>query len=211
MRLLTSKKAIWIIIAFIAIIAIVLFSTKNLRKRNKLADLAIDQYEMWGRGDVKEHQNRMKAALSDYWDAAGAPNYGASQPWSAAFISWLFKTAGAGERFPYSASHSTYIRQAVSNRKAGIKRGSLVGYKKTEYSPKVGDLVCYPRQSGVSFDSDYTYKSHCDLVVDVDKNTGILTAIGGNVSNSVEKTTYQINSEGKIVEPKVHAVLSNRI
>jgi hypothetical protein len=41
---------------------------------------------------------------------------GNERTWSAAFISYAFKTAGAGNRFPYSRRHSEYIYHAVNNR-----------------------------------------------------------------------------------------------
>ncbi len=37
-------------------------------------------------------------------------------PWSAAFISYAFRAAGAGDRFSYSRRHSEYIYHAMNNR-----------------------------------------------------------------------------------------------
>ena len=72
-------------------------------------------------------------------------------------------------------------------------------YKTNEVQVKVGDLVCYPRQSGVSYESLAGYKSHCDLITEINGN--IATGIGGNVSNSVSKKKYVLK-DGKIDKSK---------
>jgi len=211
MKALYSKKAIVIIlIVLTALFLIWYFVIRKQQKRRKIADLALSEYELWGFGKTKEGSSVRQADLTKYWQAANSKDYGAGAAWSAAFISWLFKTTGAKDAFPYATSHSTYIRKAVANRKAGIKKG-LIGFKPEEYSPKVGDLVCYPRQSGVTYDSTGNYMSHCDLIVDVDKRNNKITTIGGNVSDSVSKTTYDIDARGRVITPKVHAVLKNNI
>ena len=64
-----------------------------------------------------------------------------------------------------------------------------------EVTINVGDLVCYPRQSGVSYNSTGNYSSHCDLIISVDNNTAV--GVVGNVSNSVSKSTYALKN-GKI-------------
>jgi hypothetical protein len=55
--------------------------------------------------------------------------------------------------------------------------------------------VCYPRQSGVNYDTKGSYSSHCDLVVSLKDNEAI--SIGGNVSDSVTKTIVPLKN-GKI-------------
>jgi len=211
MKILSSKKAVWIIVG-ILIVAFLLwfFVIRKYQKRRKIADLALEEHSAWNFGSTKESSSAMRSSLSKYWNASGGPDYGAGAAWSAAFISWLFHETGAKDKFPYATSHSTYIRKAVENRKAGKKTG-LIGYRPEEYSPKVGDLVCYPRQSGVTFDSTGAYMSHCDLVVDVDKRNNKITTIGGNVSDSVSKSIYDIDSKGRVITSKVHAVLRNKI
>lgn len=211
MKIFGSKHALLIIATIFVILLILFFVTSKRRKRRNLADLALEEHAAWNFGNTKESNAAMKHDLSKYWRAAGAPDYGDSAAWSAAFISWLFKVTGAKEKFPYASSHSVYIRQAVANRKAGMASGGIIGYRKEEYPPKIGDLICYPRQGGVTFDSNYTYKSHCDLVVDIDRRNRKLVTIGGNVSNSVSKTLYDIDEKGRVITPKVHAILRNRI
>ena len=45
--------------------------------------------------------------------------------WSAAFVSYVMRIAGAGARFPYSASHSDYINLA-KQMKLGQTSGWLI-------------------------------------------------------------------------------------
>jgi len=208
---LPKGKYLWLIIALAVILLVILFLlTRKKAKRRKIADLAIDEHAAWNFGKIKETSSDKRDTLTQYWNAANAPDYGYGAAWSAAFISWLFKSTGAGDKFPYASSHSVYIRKAVENRKTG-KRSGLIGFRPEEYAPRIGDLICYPRQSGVTFDSTHSYQSHCDLVVDIDKRSGKVITIGGNVSNSVSKTIYDIDSSGKVITPKVHAVLKNAI
>jgi hypothetical protein len=108
------------------------------------------------------------------------------------------RKAGAGDDFKYSQSHSQYIAQAVKNRKENNSK-KFKAYKPNEVKVQVGDLVCYPRQSGVGYDSKAGYKSHCDLITSVQGN--IAVGIGGNVSDSVTKNNYALK-DGKIDKSK---------
>ena len=124
--------------------------------------------------------------------------YYVEEAWSSAFISYLMKMAGAGDDFKYAPSHSQYIAQAVKNRKENNAK-KFKAYKPNEVDVKVGDLVCYPRQSGVGYDSGAGYKSHCDLIISVNGNTAV--GVGGNVSDSVSKKNYALK-DGKIDKSK---------
>ena len=134
-----------------------------------------------------------------YWQAVGRNLTGrnADFPWSAAFVSYIMKTAGAGDKFRYSASHSVYIRAAINNR--NNVNASFRGLKPLELTLKEGDLVGYPRQNGVSYDSlPPDFKSHCDIVVAV--RAGEIDVIGGNVGNSVTLKTLRTNTLGQIID-----------
>lgn len=132
----------------------------------------------------------------EVWDRA---------PWSAAFVSYVFRSTGAGSNFAYSGSHSTYIVEAIRNT---IGKSSMTpmffGYSIDEASPAIGDLICAPRGKTKSwrFDdipltSKSKFTSHCDIVVSVGKDT--LEVIGGNVGDTVAKTIVRINEKGRIV------------
>ncbi|MCY7277601.1 MAG: DUF2272 domain-containing protein [Phormidesmis sp. CAN_BIN44] len=117
-------------------------------------------------------------------------------PWSAAFVSYVMRKAGAGNQFVYSANHRDYILDAIKKRKDGKTTAPFVGYRLSEAAPLPGDLVCASRAGDagrVTFDNALTYgrfSSHCDIVVA--KRTTAIDVIGGNVSDSVTRATITL-------------------
>jgi hypothetical protein len=178
----------------------------------RVVKIAKDEWEGWNKpligidGKVKNkggsEANRGYAErVGEYWRiGTGQPYDGRDTDvaWSSAFISYIMKKAGAGNKFVYNASHSKYITDSIANRKNGKYNEAFVGYKINEIAPKIGDLVCYSRQSGVDYDTKGSYKSHCDLVVKKSKNQ--LELIGGNVSQAVTKRIVSVDSKGMITD-----------
>ena len=195
-------------VSLLTISLIYLFSKPKKQKsspfKKKLINLANEEWDKWNKGGVriKEGSQDTIQDLRDYWEkGAGVKqndNYYVEEAWSSAFISYLMRMAGAGDDFKYASSHSQYIEQAVKNRKENNSK-KFKAYKPNEVDVKVGDLVCYPRQSGVGYDSGAGYKSHCDLIINVDGDKAV--GVGGNVSDSVSKKDY-ILKEGKIDKSK---------
>src|SRR5215472_567018 len=69
--------------------------------------------------------------------------------WSAAFISYVMRLAGAGSGFPYSATHADYI-VAAARRDRGV---ALTAERVSAYTPQQGDLICAWRgRTPVTFD-----------------------------------------------------------
>ena len=128
-------------------------------------------------------------------------------PWSAAFVSYVMKIAGAKERFRYSIRHADYINEYI---KGDIR--FFEGHRLEEYAPKIGDLVCYSRQSGISFNNlPENYKSHTDIVVNT--NSDHIEVIGGNVGNSVTKKQLKIDKQGTLTDTnhKWFVVIENKL
>ena len=119
-------------------------------------------------------------------------------PWSAAFVSYVMRKAGAGNQFVYSSAHYDYIVDAIKKRKDGKTTAPFVGYRLSETAPLLGDLVCASRASAagkVTFENALTYgrfQSHCDIVVA--KRPTEIDVIGGNVSASVTKVTIPLRN-----------------
>jgi len=206
-----DKVKVWGILGGVSLLTIsliYLFSKPKKQKssqfKKKLVNLANEEWDKWNKGGVriKEGSQDTIQDLRDYWEkGAGVKkndNYYVEEAWSSAFISYLMRMAGAGDDFKYASSHSQYIAQAVKNRKENNSK-KFKAYKPNEVDVKVGDLVCYPRQSGVGYDSGAGYKSHCDLITSIDNN--IAVGIGGNVSDSVSKKNYPLK-DGKIDKSK---------
>jgi hypothetical protein len=118
------------------------------------------------------------------------PNWQENHPWSAVFISWVMRTAGAGNKFRYSKGHQRYVAAAKENRESNITDNPFWAFCIDEVAPEVGDLVCASRaDSGATYENtDDGFKAtHCDIVTEVRPNE--LTVIGGNVGNTVGKKT----------------------
>lgn len=117
--------------------------------------------------------------------------------WSAAFISYVMRVAGAGQRFPYAPVHSAYINAAVRGSSA------LQGYRLSEYAPLPGDLICMGRgrAAAMTFDSlpAGTFPAHCDMVVAT--APGQDTVIGGNVDGSVTMKHVPVTNDGRLARP----------
>jgi hypothetical protein len=192
-------------VSFLTISLIYLFSKPKKKSpfKNKLISLANEEFNAWNNnGKIKEGSQDTLPRLRKYWEEGSGikkdDNYYINQAWSSAFISYLMRKAGAGDDFKYAQSHSQYIAQAVKNRKENNSK-KFKAYKPNEVKVEVGDLICYPRQSGVNYDSQAGYMSHCDLVVSINGNNAV--GVGGNVSDSVSKNNYALK-DGKIDKSK---------
>ncbi len=122
------------------------------------------------------------------------------QPWSAAFISYVMRIAGAAGRFPYSASHSTYINEAAAG-----TNPILHAHAPETYAPVAGDLICHSRGTarGLRFTDLPTaapFTSHCDLVVQT--TPGQLGVIGGNVDDAVTLMHVPTTAAGTLSDPR---------
>jgi hypothetical protein len=124
-------------------------------------------------------------------------------PWSAAFISYVMRIAGAGEHFPYSAAHADYInaaREVSLGQASGI---ALSAERPDAYAPQPGDLICLGRgvSRGLTFDDLPTasFPGHCDIVVAA--TPGELTVIGGNVDDAVTEKHVPTTPNGMLAPP----------
>lgn len=175
-----------------------------------------------------ERQGHTEAESAAYWErvgvywSEGTKTFGIDGRnhdwyWSATFISWLMRQAGAGERFRYSTMHSTYISQSIRNRQQQQQNGAYWGFKLGERVPAVGDIVCWTRgDSDISYDNQKggIYPGHTDLIVALDVQNAWI--IGGNVGNSVTRRPVPRTAEGFLKETtvgneKLFAIMACRI
>lgn len=124
--------------------------------------------------------------------------------WSAAFISYVMRIAGAGPRFPYSAAHATYINAARQAGLDGATDWALRAEPVTNAVPQPGDLICYGRNGAASMRYEdlptaTSFTSHCSIVVA--STPGSLTVIGGNVDDSVTLTHVPTTTTGTLADP----------
>lgn len=139
-----------------------------------------------------------------------------SWAWSGAFISYCFRKAGAGEAFPYSPAHYLYVMDGVKNRSKNLR--GLKTFGADEVAPGVGDLLWKGRMetAGWGFSElknhfetrgDH-FRSHCDIVDEIDHKNGQLWVIGGNVRNRVLRLKVDLDEQGRIKSDIYTAVVS---
>ena len=148
------------------------------------------------------------ARVGGYWDVAD-PGHAAEvrataaragsrelwpawrRAWSAAFVSWVMRTAGASDFTPDPA-HADYLRASLERRPESV-------VDVVDYTPVAGDLICAGRGSGPRTAAEFLrrlreeqgfFPSHCDIIVDVSPEA--LTLVGGNVKNAVAATVTPV-------------------
>jgi hypothetical protein len=135
-----------------------------------------------------------------------APDDDGDYAWSAAFVSYVMRIAGAGRRFPYSADHADYINAARRVSLGETKAWIVSAERVQDYAPRPGDLVCFGRGAarGLRYKDLPTpglFTSHCDIVVDTTV-PGQISVIGGNVEDSVTMNTVPVTADGKLATPE---------
>lgn len=118
--------------------------------------------------------------------------------WSAAFVSYVMRLAGAGASFPYSENHADYINAAAQH----IPGIALDPQRVDAYAPQRGDLICLWRGARpVTFDElpAGRFPGHCDIVIGM--KPGQLDVIGGNVDNAVAMKYIPVGADGRLAGP----------
>ncbi len=134
---------------------------------------------------------------SSRYNENGTAYSGTAPAWSAAFISYVMRMAGAGNRFPYTPLHADYINAAAQN------EGVLHAERPESYAPVAGDLICLGRGAARNMRYDDLpaprFFGHCDIVVNA--IPGQLTVIGGNVAASVTVKHVPTTATGMLATP----------
>lgn len=126
-----------------------------------------------------------------------------SVAWSAVFISWCVKQAGAiAAEFKFAQSHSVFVNKAISN--AIQNTGVFRAHKITDYKPKPGNIL-HNNRIGNSFDYEHakthaSYESHSAIVIEVgeDLNGKYALTIGGNEGDSIRVKEVRLDKNGFI-------------
>jgi len=127
--------------------------------------------------------------------------------WSAAFICYVMRIAGAGAAFPYAPNHATYINYAARAAEGLINDPLLVAENPDRYAPRLGDLVCFGRGRGrwlayADLPTDYIFPAHCAIVVGGGPRT--VTVVGGNVDDAVTMEHLHTNAGGELTGNREH-------
>jgi hypothetical protein len=169
-----------------------------------LARAAEREFDVYGRFD--ETHPTMQQRIRRYWEDIDLNFDTVVVPWSAVFVSYQVKTAGAtaGE-FKFAAAHSQFVFVAARNAANGT--GVFRAYPVTDYAPKVGDIIQNNRGS-VSYTFQYakthkSYPSHSAIVVEegLDGSGRYVRTIGGNEGNKVGQRIVRLDARGFIKPP----------
>jgi hypothetical protein len=123
--------------------------------------------------------------------------------WSAAFIDYVMRMAGADDHFPYAPNHATYIDAARRHTRGEAPNVWLDAYPLPSYAPLPGDLICAWRgRQPVTYADLPTpapFPGHCDIVVG--RQPGSLQVIGGNVQDAVTMKNVAVTPQGTLAGP----------
>jgi len=154
------------------------------------------ELERW-RG-MKETDVLAAPLLARYWAAVGSPPQPPVVPWSAAFISFV-----AGKSLKPSANHVGYARAALEARQRQ-QLGKYWAFAPNESGVlpvRRGDILLRGRGVPVGWqdvERDTGHKdAHGDIVIDT--TGGLLSLIGGNVSNGVTLTQQPYSQAAPLV------------
>lgn len=198
--------------------------SERMTFKKMIALKTLEEYNRWHLNDstIREKDTAVRSILKAYWKLGGLEvkdyqlengSWQYNHPWSAVFISWVMKQAGAGDQFPYSVLHSTYIVWARDNAKKQ-QQPLYAAYDLTDSLsawPEPGDLICMNRKRN-RFNMNTintTCISHCDIVVKVNKEQGYIVSIGGNVGQTVNKRMIWLDENGFIDTSRNYRVLDS--
>ncbi len=172
----------------------------------------LEEYDRWHvNGTLRETDAGATPILKEYWKLGNIPvteknlqnsSWQYRHPWSAVFISHVMLQAGAGSHFPYSNNHAKYIvwaRDKAMEDTTAVFAAYDVKDQRSAW-PEPGDLICMNRRSNRftlhSINKDCI--SHCDIVVELNREQGLITTIGGNVGQTVNKRIVWLDANGFI-------------
>lgn len=171
--------------------------------KKELLRIANSEFDRFS--EFQESDDPLRQRIDQYCRDIGLepPDDITEYPWSAVFISWCVKSAGATEdEFKFDDTHAVYVKAAIAN--ADAETGNFRARRIDDYSPKLGDIVQANRESGrVTYNQARTrrsYPSHCAIVVDLTEQNGrrFATTIGGNESDSVRRTKVPLTQSGHV-------------
>jgi Uncharacterized protein conserved in bacteria (DUF2272) len=191
-----------------------------------IKNLALQEWNFFGNQEISKDGDFLKRGKVEtddgFWDRVGVywkegtntnlNGLNTDEPWSATFISYIMRNAGLGNQFYYSIAHRDYINRAIIAKQNQDTTKLFWGHKISQYTPKIGDLVCYARQNDLSYENrPEGYASHSDIVIDIVGKE--LLVIGGNVKDSVTLKHLKLDNNGILVDNQFRwfTILENRI
>lgn len=165
--------------------------------------------EYWFEGLDANAKESLWTGKHDEWGLVFPAGQDASYAWSAAFISYVMRIAGAGDRFPYSSIHADYINLARQQGLDGTRSWVVTAEAPWAYPAQAGDLICTGRDPRrvlryEDLPTPSVFPGHCDIVVGA--VPGQLTVLGGNVDDAVTMKHVPTTPDGMLAAPDGRAV-----
>lgn len=169
--------------------------------REKLVASVHNEWMRFARGTGKEHHDPYFKYVGEMWQSIGINLDGTDRdtPWSAAAISFMVKNAGSAYRkFKYSPAHSKFVHHAINARFDEDDKVPFWGYRLDEVQPQIGDIICRDNPDyapEVDFNvaqNQSSYRSHTDIIMQIDSEHNKIIAVGGNVGHSVRIAEYDL-------------------
>lgn len=170
----------------------------------------VGEYRWLGLG--ARHPRRSATGKHDADGGVYAPDRDGAYAWSAAFVSYVMRIAGARDRFLYDDAHATYVNQAARATRGDEPVRGALAMRPERYAPLPGDLICAGREWAAELRFDDLpageFPGHCAIVVDVRPDA--LSVVGGNVGDSVTMTRVPADGgrlarrDGTVVDPCTH-------
>jgi hypothetical protein len=151
----------------------------------------------------------------------GRPAIWGCQPWSAAFISFVMRSAGIDrQEFPPSAGHREYVDALILAGDAFGPRATFLAHEVEDYAPVPGDMICADRAARGRAIATLAQRRaelgagrpmHCDIVMST--APGEVLAVGGNVAQGVTAVRYRTDAAGRLLRNvrRWFVVFENRI
>jgi hypothetical protein len=173
-------------------------------KPERMAGLWQRVGEYWWIGQDADRPEGLWTGMHDENGVVFPADQDGNYAWSAAFISYVMRIAGAGNRFPYSPAHHTYINVARQMSLGQTAGWAVVAERPDAYAPQPGDLICAGRgrqAERLRFEDLPTPKgftAHCAIVVATGET---LSVLGGNVDDAVSLTHVPTTADGRLAAP----------
>ncbi|MFC0385569.1 DUF2272 domain-containing protein, partial [Muricoccus vinaceus] len=156
------------------------------------------------------------------WTSAPAEGVWSEPAWSAAFVSFVMRSAGVDEReFHASAAHAFYLDAILRDAREFPAQAPFVPHDPAARAPEPGDLICADRsrrplpswRERVP-ETGLFRPMHCDIVLRTAPGTA--EAVGGNIADAVTMSLYATDAAGFLLprpagEAVVFAVIENRL
>jgi hypothetical protein len=156
--------------------------------------------EYWWLGLNADQRGRARTGKHDEHGHEFSSENDTPYAWSAVFISYVMRMAGAGLAFPYSAAHFDYINEARRASLGQVPARRVWAERIEDYAPRLGDLICMGRgrDRNLRFDNlpVTIAATHCDIVVGIEPDR--LSVIGGNVDDAVALSFVPTTADGKL-------------